>query len=135
MGSTILQSDAQGHYHGNQVGSEAALFGSYLPKLHEHKTMVQSALQQMATLGFFGNVGIDAMIWGDDKLHAIVEINARKTMGWISLQIAKRLFPNQTITVSYLIASRPPYLLPEGIIKPSGKIERFSRNLQILHLN
>lgn len=127
LGSTLLQSDARGKYHGNIVGSEHL----YFPYLHAHKIHAQKALHTMASLGFFGNVGIDAMVWGDNILHPIVEINARKTMGWISLQIGKRLFPNQTITVSYVTESSRPPLLPQGIIKPSGQVMKFHRNLYV----
>jgi predicted ATP-grasp superfamily ATP-dependent carboligase len=39
-------------------------------------------------MGFRGNVGIDSMIY-DGKLHPIVEINLRKTMGWVALKLGK----------------------------------------------
>ena len=96
-----------------------------------HKEVATRALKKMAALGFFGNVGIDAMIWGNDILHPIVEINARKTMGWIALQIAKRLFPNQTIQVSYGAADHAQGLLPQGIIKLNGEVVKFHRNLLV----
>jgi hypothetical protein len=41
-------------------------------------------------MGFRGNLGIDAMIY-DQKLHPIVEINLRKTMGWLALILGKNL--------------------------------------------
>lgn len=131
VGATILQNDAQGCYLGNLVGKEEIIFGTYLDHLHLHRKIVYPTLERMQKMGFFGNVGIDAMIWGNDVLHPIVEINARKTMGWISLQIAKRLFPNQTITVSYLSTSRRSPLLPKGVVLENGKVKKFSRNLYV----
>ncbi len=127
LGSTILLNDEKGRYAGTQVGNEEKIFGLYFSQLEQHKETAMRALKKMAALGFFGNVGIDAMVWGSDALHPIVEINARKTMGWVALQIAKRLFPNQTIKVHYGAASRG--LLPQGIIKPNGEVLKFHRNL------
>lgn len=129
LGSTILLSDEKGRYLGTQVGHEEQLFGSYFAKLHIHKEIAMRVLKKMAAIGFFGNVGIDAMIWGNDVLHPIVEINARKTMGWVALQIAKRLFSNQTIQVSYEAKACLHGLLPQGIIQPNGKVVKFHRNL------
>lgn len=123
VGSTVLQSDAKGRYSGNLVGTHI--------DLEEHKEVAMQALKKMASMGFFGNVGIDAMIWGDNILHPIVEINARKTMGWIALEIRKRLFPNQTIQVSYVASSHLQPLLPQGIIKPNGEVVKFHRNLYV----
>ncbi|MBP7074231.1 MAG: hypothetical protein KBA81_02475 [Rhabdochlamydiaceae bacterium] len=131
VGSTILQSDAKGRYSGTIIGSEEKIFGSYFDKLEEHKEAAMHALKKMAALGFYGHVGIDAMIWGSDVLHPIVEINARKTMGWIALEIRKRLFANQTIQVSYETIKEQRGLLPEGFIKPNGEVKRFKRNLYV----
>ncbi len=129
VGSTLLQNDAKGRYSGTVVGDEKKIFGAYFDRLLEHKEAAMPALKKMAALGFFGNVGIDAMIWGSDLLHPIVEINARKTMGWVALEIRKRLFSNQTIQVSYEAIKERRALLPEGIIKPDGEVKRFMRNL------
>ena len=124
IGSTVLQSDEKGRYSGNIIGAP-------IPELEKHKEIVVPVLKKMAAMGFFGNVGIDAMIWGDSNLHPIVEINARKTMGWVALQLAKRLFPNQTIKVSYQAQGHKAPLLPQGIIKPNGEVMRFHRNLYV----
>ncbi len=126
LGSTILKSDEKGRYSGTIVGVE---IGTHLVR---HKEVAIHTLKKMAALGFFGNVGIDSMIWGNDHLHPIVEINARKTMGFIALEIRKRLFPNQTIEVSYSSASNGQPLLPQGITKPSGEEMKFNRNLYVL---
>jgi hypothetical protein len=123
LGATILQSDEKGRYSGNLIGANI--------ELNEHKEAAIEALEKMAAMGYFGNVGIDAMIWGSDVLHPIVEINARKTMGFVALEIRKRLFPNQTIRVSYVAQGTSKPLLPQGIIKPNGEVMKFHRNLYI----
>lgn len=129
VGSTVFQSDHRGQYTGSLIGEEAKIFGPFLSKLEEQKEVGQTTLKKMASLGFFGNVGFDCMIWGDDILQPVVEINARKTMGWVALQIRKRLFPNQTIQVSYTSANHSAPLLPQGVIKLNGEVMKFHRNL------
>jgi predicted ATP-grasp superfamily ATP-dependent carboligase len=80
----------------------------------------------MISLGYFGNVGIDAMLYGSPvTLHPIVEINARKTMGWVALEVQKRHFPNQTLTLSYAKNSA------EGWLPSSLGDTLFTRQLMI----
>ena len=126
-GATILVSDEKGRYQGNQIGPEEKIFGFYFHQLQSQKQTALHTLTHISTLGFFGNVGFDAMIWGDNILHPIVEINARKTMGWVALQIRKRLFSNQTIRVSYMSQKRENPLLPESVDGIN-----FPRNLYVL---
>lgn len=126
-GATILASDEKGRYQGNKIGTEEKIFGPYFQQLQSQKQTAIHTLMHMSSLGFFGNVGFDAMIWADNILHPIVEINARKTMGWVALQIRKRLFSNQTIRVSYMSQKRENPMLPEVI---DGI--KFPRNLYVL---
>jgi len=131
LGATICVSDKRGQYHSNQVGDLPWLFGKYFPFLEIHKEKVFPILQKMGALGFFGNVGIDAMIWGNDQLHPVVEINARKTMGWIALEILKRRFTKQTIALSYLTKSNLNSLLPDAVVQKNGSLIHFSRKLVV----
>ena len=131
LGATICNTDQRGRYSGNKVGDLSFLFGSYFSCLEKHREIVLRILQKMARLGYFGNVGIDAMIWGNDKLHPVVEINARKTMGWVALEISKRRFPKQTIALSYLTKSKQSNLLPDAVVQKNGSLIHFSRKLVI----
>lgn len=131
LGATICVNDQRGKYHSNQVGDLPFLFGKYFPFLEKHQEIVFPLLQKMQALGYFGNAGIDAMIWGNDKLHPVVEINARKTMGWIALEISKRRFPKQTIALSYLTKSSLANLLPDAIVQKNGALFHFSRKLVV----
>jgi hypothetical protein len=131
LGATICISDHRGRYNANKVGDLPFLFGNYFPLLEKHREIVFPILQKMVTEGYFGNVGIDAMIWGNDKLHPVVEINARKTMGWIALEILKRRFPKQTIALSYLTESKLSNLLPNAIVQKNGSLIHFSRKLVV----
>lgn len=131
LGGAILFNDQRGQYQSNQVGDLIFLFGKYFPFFERHKEEVFPILQKMAMLGYFGNVGIDAMIWGADQLHPVVEINARKTMGWIALEISKRHFPKQTIALSYLKKSNLTNLLPDAIVQKDGSHFHFERRLVV----
>jgi hypothetical protein len=125
VGATLLISNDRGQYSANHVGN------FYIPHLEEHKLCALPILQQMALLGYFGNVGIDAMVWGNDTLHPIVEINARKTMGWVALQILKHHFPKQTIAVRYVAKSPEGQLLPSHIVQKNGALLALPKQLVV----
>ena len=134
IGSTICENNTHGQYLSNRVGKEETLFQSHLPYLQEHKHIALHMLEKMQSLGFFGNVGIDAMLYihpstGNSALHPIVEINARKTMGWVSVIFQQKHFPNHEIHFTYLPAEEG--LLPSSIALASGKKIQFHRNLKI----
>lgn len=89
LGSTILKTKEDGTYSSNIATSD---FGDYNWALCDHLEIAKPILQKIQKLGYFGNLGIDAFVYlknGGEKLHPIVEINARKTMGWVALQIQK----------------------------------------------
>lgn len=131
FGATVCVNDQRGQYNANRVGDLLFLFGEYFPFLEVHKEKTIPILQKMARVGYFGNVGIDAMIWGNDQLHPVVEINARKTMGWALLEISKRRFPKQTIALSYLTKTNLINLLPDAIVNKDGSLLHFSRKLVV----
>ncbi len=131
LGATICVNDQRGKYNSTQVGDLPFLFGKYFPFLEKHQEKVFPILEKIKALGYFGHVGIDAMIWGNDKLQPVVEINARKTMGWIALEISERRFPKQTIALSYLTKSNLSNLLPDAIVQKNGTLFPFSRKLVV----
>ncbi|MBF5058722.1 hypothetical protein [Candidatus Neptunochlamydia vexilliferae] len=83
LGATVLENTKWGNYSRTYVGQD-------IPFLEEHLEKVQSPLKHLWARGFRGNLGIDAMVY-DNKLHPIVEINTRKTMGWLALKLGKSL--------------------------------------------
>jgi hypothetical protein len=69
-------------------------------------------------MGYCGHVGIDAFIYlweGKQRLHPIVEINGRKTMSWVALQMPKKRL--------YYIHSK------EGLLPSRLRNTQFSRNI------
>ena len=87
--------------------------------------MVLPILEEMASMGYFGNAGFNAMIYDENILHPIVEINARKTMGWVAFKLQEKHYPGVAIEVAYT-KSEKSGILPQGL----GKV-KFNRQLQI----
>ena len=81
LGSTTLENTKTGVYSKTYIGRK-------IPFLSEHLDQVQVPLKRLQEMGYQGNVGIDSMIY-DQKLHPVVEINLRKTMGWVALKLGK----------------------------------------------
>lgn len=134
IGSTLCENDARGQYRLNYVGIEEAIFGGNIHFLIEHKRHALQILEKMAQAQYFGNVGIDAMLYrvdphGDIGLHPIVEINARKTMGWAALSFQRRYCPDALVTFQYAPAKEG--FLPSSLDSIKGKTVRFTRNLSI----
>ncbi len=133
LGSTVSESTERGAHLQNRVGNEITLFGEHYSFLEEHRAAVVPILQKMVSLGYFGNVGIDAMLYKYEEktlLHPVVEINARKTMGWAALEIQRKHFPNQMLALRY--APHIPTsknLLPSSLTNERGKIVHFTRAL------
>src|SRR5579871_4577115 len=132
LGSTICKNDKRGQYQYNEVGPEKELFSEHYPSLLEHQQKVQPLLKTIANKGFFGNLGIDAMLYtleDPDKtlLQPIVEINARKTMGWAALMFQKLYHPKDKIRFSYTAADKG--YLPKSLVLKNGKRVSFQRNL------
>jgi hypothetical protein len=132
VGATLCANDDRGQYRYNVVGEESLLFAHHLPYLEEHRKTAEPILHKIAEAGFFGNVGVDAMLYTlaeDPKqvlLHPVVEINARKTMGWAALLFQKKHYPGRLIRFSFAPGTHG--LLPRAV-SLDGKNIVFKRNL------
>lgn len=101
LGVTRCFSTKTGTYSKTMIGDPKRLFGSYLPQVEEHSMIARATLENMQQLGYFGHVGFDAMIYENDRLHPIVEINARKTMGWVALMLQQKRAPGKLLRMEY----------------------------------
>ena len=133
LGATLCHNDERGQYRATSAGEEDALFGAHIPFLVQHRHIAETLLCTIAQLGFFGNVGIDAMVYTLPQspealqLHPIVEINARKTMGWAAMAFQKRYFPKEEICLRF--APKHRGYLPHLLRLKNGKTMHFPRNL------
>lgn len=107
VGETVCLNDHKGCYKATQVGDFP-----FPLWLKEHREIAFPILKKMQNLGYFGNIGIDAMLYQTEKgkvcLHPIVEINARKTMGWVALMIQQRHTPHQPLAFSFSLNGNQP---------------------------
>lgn len=127
-GATLCHNDERGQYAKSEIGVD-------VPFLQEHIEHAIPVLEEMGACGYFGNVGCDAMVYrtkDEDKvLHPIVEINARKTMGWAALIHQQKHYPDQRIVWSFLPGKKG--ILPTSLLLSNGKQVNFSRNLDLAH--
>ncbi len=100
LGACVLNNNQRGSYLSTIVGNPKETFGTFFPYLEKHKKEALLLLQKIKNEGYFGNVGLDAFIYDENKL-AISEINARKTMSYAALQAQRKRYPEQTIRFTF----------------------------------
>lgn len=137
IGATRFETDARGNYLGTLAGPEKLLFASFDTFLKQHRHTAEKALEDIVAMGFFGSVGIDALLYRHPHTHSIclyplVEINGRQTMSLVALRLQQRLCPHQILRLSFQqnSPSLSP-LLPNQLVNMSGKTIRFQRQLTI----
>jgi hypothetical protein len=90
IGVTVFENETNGTYKGTFAGEVEQW------AIEEHLSSATPLIQKLMDHGYTDHVGIDAFIYlwkGKKKLHPIVEINGRKTMSWVALQMeTKRLY-------------------------------------------
>jgi len=132
IGSTVFQTEKNGGYTGTFAGHAEILFGPYLSFLHSHIEIVQQLLKDLAVKGYFGHMGVDALLYRckDDnlvKLYPIVEINGRQTLSLVALKMQQMRCPNQLLHLSFQkSADSLSGLLPQSLGSDS-----FKRNLVV----
>ena len=135
IGGTRFETDEKGRYQGTLAGPQEQLFASLESFLEEHCQIVQKALSDIAALGFFGNLGIDAFIYRHPEtklpcLNPLVEINGRETMSLVALRLQQRLWPKEIVRLSFQHRDdNYPSLLPEQLKDKKGKLIPFRRKL------
>lgn len=136
-GSTICKNDARGGFLGNIVGEEGFLFGAHLSFVEGHRKWVLPVLKDIADQGYWGHVGFDAMIYrwkGRLALQPIVEINVRKTMGWLALHILERQERKGLLAIEMQRGAHPKNLLPNAL-QQEGKSRKAHRSLIIREIH
>lgn len=114
VGVTVFENEPNGTYKGTYVGEVESW------ALEEHLNIAEPLIKKIGEMGYSGHLGIDAFIYlweGKKQLHPIVEINGRKTMSWVALQMSQKR----------LTYTR----LKEGLLPSSLGTTPFSRNLKV----
>lgn len=126
-GLSLFTTTAGGVYSGNLVASEdekLRLLSAYIPLelLAEVRRQIVDLLNDALRDGslpswYIGPLGIDMMITANRQLltsncqyslHPFIELNLRMTMGWVALQLARGLSPNE-IRLFRIIQERGRY--------------------------
>lgn len=130
LGATQNETTKRGFHISNSVGDLQKFFGQHLPFLEEQKKESEMLLSTLQELGYFGPVGIDAMIYEGPKLRSIVEINPRKTMGRLALELHKKFPQMQVMKLNYAKSAQTG-LLPSHLEIQGWKKLSFSQQLWI----
>ncbi len=102
FGWTLMDCNEFGKYRASHIIKQQPAF------IDAHIEAAWPLLQKIATLGFFGQLGLDGFTY-NDRLHPVCEVNPRKTMGWVALKLCKKL---QTQSLSMFYARGEKGLLP-----------------------
>ncbi|MFT4553218.1 MAG: hypothetical protein ACI9S8_001855 [Chlamydiales bacterium] len=137
LGATVMENDSEGHYIKTITGPEEVVFSKVFWALEKQKEFSYKILERIKGEGFFGNIGIDAMLYNlpccqdETRLHPVVEINARQTMGYIALCFQKLRYPENCVCLEYAPSNKiGESLLPSFLPKSDGSTQKFSRQLR-----
>jgi hypothetical protein len=133
IGAARITNDAKGAYQSTLTGPEPILFADLSHFLRQHKEAVIPVLQQIFRQGYFGPIGVDAMVYRKEDtlhLHPIVEINARQTMSLHAIRFQRRWFPDRVVKLSYTKRQEGRLgLLPTQLKTGDGHLIAFTRQL------
>lgn len=135
IGATRFETDSQGIYQGTLAGPESQLFADFESFLQQHREVAVKVLTDIAALGFFGSIGIDALLYRHPQnqsisLYPLVEINGRQTMSLVALRLQQRVCPKQILRLTFQHSDQSqPSLLPSELTNVKGKIVHFHKRL------
>jgi hypothetical protein len=134
IGATRFNTDAQGNYLGTLAGPQELLFASFESFLQQHRQWALKALTDIAAMGFFGFIGVDALLYRHPQnqsicLYPLVEINGRQTMSLVALRLQQRVCPHQILHLAFQFHNSSFSLLPHQLITSKGKLIHFRRHL------
>ena len=127
LGLCGLINNQKGSYMGSIYPLKNNPFHDFFVK---HIEFIRPILQNFHKEGFRGHLGVDAFIYlenGKPCLCPLIEINPRKTMGYVALNLSKHF--NQTVKISFGPFTKDS-ILPRHIQK-NGAIIKYSKNLNL----
>jgi hypothetical protein len=134
LGATILLNSTRGSYQGSLYDPKDPFLKKQYPAIEYHYSVVTPILKNIYDLGFRGNLGIDAFFYTLEEgytLQPIVEINPRKTMGYVAIKVAENNRIESPILLRLQEAKYCHFpLLPTQLIV-NNKLIKFKKNLEI----
>ncbi|GAB4193659.1 MAG: hypothetical protein Tsb0015_16480 [Simkaniaceae bacterium] len=105
LGTTLLKTSPKGvHLENIAAENPRELFLTYHSQVEEHLDFAKRLLKEITMKGYFGHVGLDAMIYQKNNrwnLQPLVEINPRKNFGLIALLLREK-FMQRFLPLRYL---------------------------------
>jgi hypothetical protein len=136
LGATQMINNKKGQYLETIAGPEKIIFPDNILALEKHKEEAFKLLKMISHEGYFGNIGVDAMLYvsaEDGKticLHPIVEVNARQTMSFVAMRFQELTHPELCLCLSYVPNKKNNKgLLPFSLSRCNGSLQNFSRQL------
>lgn len=118
LGLTKCLNTESGVYLGTETGE--GVFDGLLPFVDEHVDYCRNYLKEVVKEGFFGHLGVDAMVYKDPvsrqmALHPVVEVNARMTMS-AAILLFHQKYQKEKVTRIYYVQDDQiqTNLLPNG---------------------
>lgn len=102
VGTSVFFTGPTGSYTGNVLASEAERLrrvGQYasLIDLAEAAEAARRSIEQLIAPHYDGILGVDMLADADGRLHPAVEINLRKTMGYVAIALSRRIMPQGAV--------------------------------------
>lgn len=121
QGLSMFKTDAKGNYQGTYLASQSrirARIREAFPEWNQYEGLcleeLTNFLQSCYAVLYKGNIGVDMLIYQDEgvsRLYPCVEINMRTTMGYLALQLHRRLYREESEGCFYIdYHSRPAEL-------------------------
>ncbi len=90
LGYSLFLTAERGRYGGQMVDTQEELLRCIGADRGLLSELVDYHLQHLPSLGYTGPMGIDMMRLTDGRLHPVVELNLRRNMGILALEVARR---------------------------------------------
>ncbi|MCD8265680.1 MAG: hypothetical protein LUC33_00855, partial [Prevotellaceae bacterium] len=89
LGLSVFRTGRNGAYEGNVVASQEALWQMTGADEALLRRLVSYHRQNLGRLGYTGPVGVDMMLLRDGRVHPVVEMNFRRSMGMLAIRLCE----------------------------------------------
>lgn len=105
-GLSMFLTESRGMYSGNIVATQEWLrehLGAFTGEtaLRETSVRMAEALTTVIGDGYRGWVGVDMLVYGGGQIHPCIEVNLRRTMGVVAIDVAARLNPSRPALMAW----------------------------------
>lgn len=139
IGLTKIENASSGSFISALYSNDESRLNLNPAFIKQHQDEARQILEKIALAGYYGPVGIDAMICFDSlentEMHNILEINARQTMALACILCQKKHYPDKTLLLEYSRDSKLNTLLPSEINYISGDLKLLPKQISLNIIN